>query len=236
MMRARALTLLCALPACGGLASVDSDHGLGPCIRPDDGEVPIVGDGTSELVLNSGPVRSFELGPEMVAELSHGDSCCWLVQMRLSGERSTSPRFCQQVQQGMAMVQIGHALREPDRDYLSVSWDCEDGSVLSPRLESGDVLDHSCSGELDGGSLSRNGSWTYDGIDSVAVGTGSIDAHRFREVATMAGKLTGEQRATYWFATGTRMLVAQDSTSSFSVVRTGNTTTVTDAWSWRLAR
>lgn len=188
------------------LGTAATDEGDGE--RPAEGVYRYEGTGSESL---SVPPLSQDQGPTMPATVEHLDEGCWSFRMDYSTNHWQTWDYCPKAdglhERGGSTWQrwmVGTTALT----NLS-SFQCPRSPVLPDQREVGQRWTARCEGTnelVDGTSISA-GSYEFVGDETLTVGEERVPVAHFRSERTMSGSQAGTDRADWWFATETGLLV-----------------------------
>ncbi|MBX3285641.1 MAG: hypothetical protein KF703_09885 [Actinobacteria bacterium] len=203
--RARPVTVEEARDRLGTDATDGGDDGLG---RPAEGVYRYEGTGTERL---SVPPLSQDQGPTMPGTVEHLDDGCWSFRLDYSTNHWQAWDFCLDadgVHERGGSTWQRWMLGTTALTNLA-SFTCPTSLVVPAEREDGQRWTARCDGtnEMVDGTAVSTGTYEFVGEETLAVGDDRVAVLHFRSEREMSGAQEGTDRADWWFAPDTGMLV-----------------------------
>lgn len=188
------------------LGTAATDDGQGE--RPAEGVYRYEGTGSESL---SVPPLSQDQGPTMPATVEHLDDGCWSFRLDYSTNHWQTWDYCPKAdglhERGGSTWQRWMVGATALTNLSSFS--CPTSLVVPTERTVGETWKARCEGTnelVDGTSVSA-GTSEFVGDETLAVGDERVPVAHFRSVRAMSGSQEGTDRADWWFATDTGLLV-----------------------------
>lgn len=215
------------------LGTQATDDGGGE--RPAEGVYRYEGTGSESL---SVPPLSQRQGPTMPATVEHLDEGCWSFRLDYSTNHWQTWDYCPKTdglhERGGSTWQrwmVGATALT----NLS-SFTCPSSIVVPAEREPGQRWKARCEGtnELVDGTSTSAGTYEFVGDTTLAVGDERIAVHHFRSERAMSGSQDGSDRADWWFAADTGLLVRNRRTIEVRTATPVGTSTYREEGEFRL--
>jgi hypothetical protein len=204
--------------------------------RPDEGVYRYEGTGSESL---SVPPLSQDQGPTMPATVEHLDDGCWSFRLDYSTNHWQVWDYCPGAE---GLTERGGSTWQrwmvgtTALTNLS-SFECPSSLVVPTERTAGQRWNARCEGTnelVDGASVSA-GTTEFVGDETLDVGGEQVPVAHFRSERTMSGSQEGTDRADWWFAADTGLLVRNRRTIEVRTATPVGTSTYREEGEFRLA-